>query len=748
MSSRQKKTSRSWLRSIADFVGRQKFSRPVVVVLLVSYAIAFLIVILTIHGGTLFQKPYTPELGTVAPDNITVHREIYYGDSEATRIRREARVKLVPPVFVLNEQIARQSAEAFKRFRDIFLSNFERKGEEAQGSEDTLLTKLQYEFPRIIGKMQKEELSLLASISHPPEVFNHVTVLLQQIMYEGLANLQDLKDQNPELFTAGAVEIRRGKVEVEEKPINELITTNRLADFVQERIAPFPLDKVSKSLVYLLVDMFAEENCFFDEAETALARRRAANRVPDVVRKLVEGQVIVRKGDVIDEESLTKIKAVGQSTITVSINSIVGTAILLSLLFALAVFLFSDHLVSGAFPRGRVYFLAGIGLIYLVIAAILSQIPWSSEWLPVSVLIPTGMFVMLISIIISARIAVIGAVLLSLMGLLVFGQDMSAFLFAFLSGTAGCAVVLGAEKRIDLIRAGLILAVCNCVILLMMGFLKNLPVESFVPALGWGIANGFFAGILSLGFLPILEHAMNAPTRFRLMELSDLNAPIFKKMLSLAPGTYNHSTIVANLAESACTQIGANALLARVGAYYHDIGKIDQARYFIENQRDQNMHDDLKPSLSAAVIRSHVKVGIEKAKELGLPKPVIDIIAQHHGRALISYFYQRALDNESGNNVSSGDFSYTGEWPRTKEAAVIMLADSVEAASRTLKNPGIAKLEKFIGAIVMEKFNSGELSKSNLTFNDLEVIKKSFVHIVGGYFHSRIEYPNQKEEAV
>jgi len=206
--------------------------------------------------------------------------------------------------------------------------------------------------------------------------------------------------------------------------------------------------------------------------------------------------------------------------------------------------------------------------------------------------------------------------------------------------------------------------------------------------------------------------------------------------------------MVANLAEFACTRIGANALLASVGGYYHDIGKIDQAKYFIENQKEMNLHDDLKPSLSAAVIKSHVKVGIEKAKEIGLPKEVIDIIAQHHGRALISYFYQRALDtdkDERRGKVSSDDYSYPGEWPKTKEAAVIMLSDAAEAASRTLKSPTVGKLEKFIWSIIMDKFNSGELNRSNLTFNDLEEIKNTFVHVLAGYFHSRIEYPNQKE---
>jgi putative nucleotidyltransferase with HDIG domain len=266
-----------------------------------------------------------------------------------------------------------------------------------------------------------------------------------------------------------------------------------------------------------------------------------------------------------------------------------------------------------------------------------------------------------------------------------------------------------------------------------------------LPVVGWGILNGLGSSMIGVGMLPILEHALNSASRFRLFELSDINAPVLKRMLSLAPGTYTHSLSVANLAESACSAIGANAMLARVGAYYHDIGKIDQAEYFIENQTSFNKHDELKPSLSAAVIKAHVKMGIEKARELDLPDEVFDIIAQHHGRGVIKYFYQRALENGEKAGVASEEYSYAGVPPRSREAAVVMLADTVEAASRTLKKPTIAKLEKFVWDIIMERFTSHELGESELTLRDLEVIKKSFVQVLAGYFHSRIEYPKIKE---
>ena len=203
------------------------------------------------------------------------------------------------------------------------------------------------------------------------------------------------------------------------------------------------------------------------------------------------------------------------------------------------------------------------------------------------------------------------------------------------------------------------------------------------------------------------------------------------------------SMMVASLAESACSEIGANPLLARVGAYYHDLGKIDQPEYFVENQTGTNKHDDINPSLSVSVIRSHVKKGIEKAHQLHLPSEVIDIIAQHHGNSVISYFYNEA--KKQNDTVSESEFSYSGEPPTSKEAAVVMLADTVEAACRTLDKPSVSRLEKFIHQLVMAKFEHGQLENCDLTFKDLNIIESSFVTILAGHYHSRIEYPDQKD---
>jgi hypothetical protein len=308
----------------------------------------------------------------------------------------------------------------------------------------------------------------------------------------------------------------------------------------------------------------------------------------------------------------------------------------------------------------------------------------------------------------------------------------------------GIKVIRKAEKRIDLLKGGLFLATAHGVAVIVLSFLGKQTVPSALWLFFGAFLNGLICGILNLALLPLLEHIMNAATKFRLLELADLNSPILKRMLSLAPGTYHHSVSVAHLAETACRDIGANSLLARTGAYFHDIGKIDQAEYFIENQNDYNKHDILKPSLSSAIIKSHVKIGLEQAAKMGLPEEVCAIIAQHHGSGIIRIFYQRALEN-SESGTSPEDYSYTGSPPASKEAAVVMLADSVEAASRVLKKGSIANIEKAVAGIIDEKVESHQLHESDLTLKDLEIIKKAFVRVLAGYFHSRIEYPKVKE---
>jgi hypothetical protein len=260
-----------------------------------------------------------------------------------------------------------------------------------------------------------------------------------------------------------------------------------------------------------------------------------------------------------------------------------------------------------------------------------------------------------------------------------------------------------------------------------------------------GIVNGILSSVLTIGFLPFWETAFGITTSVRLLELSNPNQTLLKRLLVEAPGTYHHSILVGNLAEAAAEEVGANALLARVGAYYHDIGKIKRPYFFIENQlSSENPHDKLAPSLSTLIITSHIKEGIEMAKEYKLPQSIIEIIQQHHGNSHLAYFYQKALEKSNDeNNVSINDFRYDYPKPRTKEAAIVMLADSVEAGVRSMQKPTPNRIEAFVKKIITEKLQENQLEECDLTFRELDIITRAFVRVLKGIFHNRIEYPEK-----
>jgi putative nucleotidyltransferase with HDIG domain len=273
------------------------------------------------------------------------------------------------------------------------------------------------------------------------------------------------------------------------------------------------------------------------------------------------------------------------------------------------------------------------------------------------------------------------------------------------------------------------------------GLLNSLEFHIYITEAFMGLANGVMSAIIVTGILPIFETLSKTITDISLLEIADLNHPILKEMVIRAPGTYHHSLVVGNIAEAACEAIGANALLARVSAYFHDIGKIEKAEYFSENQAGESMHDKLSPTMSSLIITNHVKNGVELAQRYGLNKKIVDIIRQHHGTGLVFYFFKRALEKREDDDVFEGGFRYPGPRPQTKEAACVLLADSVEAASRTLEDPTPSSLQGLVKKVINNKFIDGQLDECELTLRDLEKIAEVFTHILTGIYHSRVEYP-------
>ena len=425
-------------------------------------------------------------------------------------------------------------------------------------------------------------------------------------------------------------------------------------------------------------------------------------------------------------------------------RKIIGYIFLVFLVYSTFIILQGRTILGKELSNSERYLLASLAGSYIIGSVLIKNLASIPEEFPLSLVVPTGLFIMLLAVFMGKRLAVIMAVAIPLGAYFTGAFDFNSYIIALVSGAAASTVLQNAQNRMSLIKAGIVIAIANCFAVVVVLLINQANLYEYPGPLFWAALNGIICGMLTIGFLPPLEHALNAVTPFRLMELSDLNAPILRKLFTTAPGTYTHSLMVANLAEQACQDIGANALLARVGAYYHDIGKMDNPDYFVENQTDHNRHDEIAPRLSATIIRSHVKLGVEKANNLGLPKDVVAIIAEHHGNSIIEWFYNKATEQEI--SVNSEDFAYPGSPPRSKESAIVMLADITEAAVRTLNKPTASKIDKFVQQLFDAKIDHGQLSESELSFRDLEIIKKSFVRVLAGYYHARIEYPKQKEE--
>ena len=312
--------------------------------------------------------------------------------------------------------------------------------------------------------------------------------------------------------------------------------------------------------------------------------------------------------------------------------------------------------------------------------------------------------------------------------------------FLVFSASCACASLLanGARKRITVIRAGALAGLLQLITLILLEHFLIINPERYLII----IANGLLSGVIVLGILPVFEYMLERVTNISLLELADFHHPVLQRMILEAPGTYHHSLIVGNLADTACETIGANSLLARIGAYYHDIGKLHKPEYFIENQDiKKNMHDALSPTMSKLIIMNHIKEGLELAKKYKLSPVLWDFIQQHHGNSLVYYFYRRALeDKEEDQEIAEEGFRYPGPKPDTKETAIVLLADSVEAATRTLKDPTPAKIEEVVHKIINNKFIDGQLDECDLALKDIEKISGVFTKILSGIYHSRVNY--------
>ncbi len=488
-----------------------------------------------------------------------------------------------------------------------------------------------------------------------------------------------------------------------------------------------------------LVKFFIKPNIIFNKQETERRIDEVYVNVKKTKGEVLKGELIVEKHKKIDHNAIEKLMALEKTYTASGVRAILKTSIFRNIFFIglfLLFFYYGRRVNLELFKEKNLYFV----FLLLVIYVLAGKIAYETKMI---YLLPISFFIFLFSVYFNFYTGFFVAFLLSSIFGVIY-NSLSIYIYLMISGVFANLIVQSLKSRYLLYRPVMYLSLVNVVAIFFVdNYLTRTGIN--VINLSLGVLNAFISVVALAIFLPLFEHFFDFTTDFTLIELGNLNLPIFKEMSMRAPGTYHHSVVVGNLAEAGATAIGADPVLARVGAYYHDIGKLKKPEYFIENQIGQkNPHDNLKPQMSALVIISHVKDGFEMGKDMKLPKKILAIISEHHGTSRIESFYRKAL--HSAEKISEDVFNYPGPKPKTKEAALVMLADSVEATARAEKNITITKLQRILKDSFDKKFNEGQLDDCPISRVDLENIKTAFLPILLGIFHPRIDYENEKRE--
>jgi len=494
-------------------------------------------------------------------------------------------------------------------------------------------------------------------------------------------------------------------------------------------------------------------NLVYDPIATKKAQDQIINDVSTVKQQIVKGDKIIGIGNIITDSHIKKIRTLASMQRKSALYS-APSVLLLVLIFAFLFVIYAQKQQSlfTTEPRKILAVSIVILLVFALANLVINQGPKLGLKSP-GYLVPTAIASIIITIITNVPLAILSTCIIG--GLMAVSSgignpdSLEYFIVVLAGGIAAAISASHARRRRHLVIPGIYVSFTNLVTIIGLGILKDLTPLDLGTACLIGSVNGVIVALLTPGLLPVFEYISRTTTDMELLELSDLNQPLLQQLKEKTSGSYYHSLDVAKLAEAAASAIDANPLLARIGAYYHDIGKTAKPEYFIENQKGENVHDKLNPSMSSRVISSHIKDGIKLAHESRLPKIVQDIIQQHHGNTLIGglRFYQKAMEADKHNSVRLEDYRYPGPKPQSKEAAIVLLADSVESARHVLlhDDPSYSRLISFVRKIIDDKIIDSQLDESNLTLKDLRLITDEFVRVLSGMYHTRIEYPKERQ---
>lgn len=706
--------------------------------------------LLTLLLSPTLQLPLKEyRVGDVAHKEIKSTQDLLVEDEKSTQEKRIEAERSVLSVYDYDPAVL---SEAENRVRSTFESLATSFQKSERGVDQSALRKKAWESSLRIPLTQREW-TILEKERFKPPIGEAALKLISPILKKGVVNDKDLLDSDSDK----GVVIRNIQTHEERKSFPPFT----FLDFKEARTKLRPqADLLSPSLgsdlspiVLKMAEHFLRLNLTFNKNEIEERKTKAREKVSPVYFQVKRGEAILRAGERVQEEHLLKIKALRKAQERSHIFFILSGLGLLTFLILASLYEFStknirkitlsqkDVIFFSTTLVGIIALLKLFQLITDILGGELLSIP-SSSYL---YLFPIASGAMLVRIVINSEVAIVFAILASYLSASMVGNQLFFFIFTFIGSVVGAHKVARCEQRSVLIKAGLTVGGINLLMILCYNLISGNPFKmTLLSDLIMGFLAGALASVFVLGIAPIVESLFGYTTDIKLLELANMDNPILKDLILQAPGTYHHSVIVGSLVEAAAKSIAANPLLARVSAYYHDIGKLKKPLYFIENAGGiDNKHDHLTPSMSSLILISHVKDGVELAHENHLGERIAHIIQQHHGTSLISYFYQKAKEKENPemDSLNEEDFRYPGPKPQTKEAGIVMLADAVEAASRSLSEPTPSRIKGLVQRIIHTIFLDGQLEECELTLKDLQKIEESFSRILTAIFHQRIDYP-------
>lgn len=704
----------------------------------------FLAVILgaSVLSSVHFESPVKVFLaGEIATQDVTADQNLRYEDREATVRKREQVADNQPPVFDLSPD----PYESLKKHVTDILAQFKKTDDDQEKLRASLSEDLNAEISReTFSLWRSQEFQDLMTLqvlpwlkeeyakgvaAHPGVFSSYKQGILLREMPSGMETLY--------LEGPGMVDLEKLKDDLDQLLRKDLKKTIKI-----------------RKAVFTLAGPFLQPNLTFNQETTQARKREIVAAMEPVYSNIYKGEVVVRQGERVTAEQQTKLQTLyAHRTSSLKPFAVPGTFLLSCLFFVLL------HLSQGKKSgiravSNRDWLTLALTMAFFVVLAKFVELARVSD-AHVPAFLKTGQVAFglpiagaagVLAMFLPQALCSFAVLLLSYLVTNEVGGNLYLFSYYLLGGFVYASIIRNCENRQDVLRSILPLAGLCVVSWFGIMLVQESGGEMYWAGGVHAVFNAVFSLLLVLGLSPVLEMIFGYTSRFKLMELMSLEQPLLQELMVAAPGTYHHSIIVANMVEAAARAIGANALLAKVAALYHDIGKLKNPQYFIENLfGKENKHNKLSPSMSALILISHVKKGVELAREHKLGDEIADLIGQHHGMTLITYFYHKAQEQAEAKGeepVREDEFRYPGPKPQSKEAGIIMLADAIEASSRTLVDPTPSRIKGHIQAIMRKLYNEGELDGSELTLKDLTQASETFHRILTGIFHHRIEYPN------